>query len=152
MDPDQVLQIQSACERLSILYARMVDFKQYELVPEVFTEDAFLNAGGPLRGMEKIAKGMSRRPETLRSRHVLTNIFIQVLDADRARGTSYLSLYRHVGEESLSPGAIELSGPAAVGEYEDEFRRTEDGWRISSRVLHMQFRRASAFPEARRPR
>ncbi|MBW2279756.1 MAG: nuclear transport factor 2 family protein [Deltaproteobacteria bacterium] len=149
MDPDQVLKIQAACERLSILYARMADWKQYDLLPEVFTEDASLDVGGRLDGIEKIAKGMSRRPETLRSRHVLTNIFVQVVDADHARGTSYLSLYRHVGEESLEPGAVELAGPAAVGEYEDEFRRTGDGWRISSRVLHLQFRRDSAFPERR---
>ena len=79
----------------------------------------------------------------LRSRHVLTNIFIDVVDADHARGISYLTLYRHVGEESLSPDPITFDGPAGVGHYEDRFVRTDHGWRFARRKLHMAFRRAS---------
>lgn len=146
MDEREAQHIELACSRLSILYARMVDFKTYELVDEIFSEDALLDAGGPLQGRDKIRRGMERRNPKLRSRHILTNIFIDVIDAEHARGTSYLSLYRHIGDESLEDKPIEFAGPAAVGEYQDEFVKTAGGWRIASRVLHMQFIRAAAFP------
>jgi hypothetical protein len=34
-----------------------------------------------------------------------------VISASEARRISYLSLYRHIGPESLESGPIELSGP-----------------------------------------
>jgi hypothetical protein len=146
MDEREAQHIELACRRLSILYAHMVDFKTYELVNDIFSEDAFLDAGGPLDGRDRIRRGMERRNPKLRSRHVLTNIFVDVLDATHALGTSYLSLYRHIGDESLEDKPIEFVGPAAVGEYEDEFVQTAEGWRIARRVLHMQFIRPAAFP------
>ena len=97
-------------------------------------------------GSSRVGKPSAHRcgsePDVLRSRHVLTNIFIDPVDSDHARGISYLSLYRHVGEESLAAEPIPFDGPAAVGHYEDRFVRTGDGWRFERRVLHLAFRRA----------
>jgi len=39
---------------------------------------------------------------------------------------------------------VGMSGPAMVGEYRDEFVRTEHGWRIASRELIVAFTRADA--------
>lgn len=137
--------IERECEKLSIAYARHVDFKEYDEYVDLFTEDCFLHAGPrPIEGKETLRKAMGYRPDALRSRHVLTNIWINVIDEDHATGISYLSLYRHTGEglegEKVSdPGPRVISGPAAVGHYADEFLRTDDGWRIKSRVLHFAF-------------
>jgi hypothetical protein len=76
---------------------------------------------------------------------VLSNIFIDVMDADNARGISYLTLYRHIGPESLEGQPIEFSGPAAVGHYEDRVVRTTDGFRFARRKLHLAFRRSDKF-------
>ena len=141
--------IERICRRLSIAYARGVDLEDYDLVADCFTKDGELDTGRPLNGREVIRGALKRRPDTLRSRHVLTNIFIEALDADRARGISYLTLYRHVGPESQKDEPIELAGPAAVGHYEDAFERSAEGWRIARRKLHFAFRRSDAFP--RRP-
>ena len=70
-----------------------------------------LNAGRELTGRDSIRKSLHRRPVELRSRHVLTNIFTDVISARDARRISYLSLYPHIGPESLESGPIELSGP-----------------------------------------
>lgn len=135
--------IEYDCTKLSIAYARHVDFKEYDQFVELFAEDGELNTTGKaVKGREKITKAMARRPQGLRSRHVLTNIYIRVIDEDHADGLSYLSLYRHTGEgldaEDQSPRII--SGPAFIGHYEDRFIRTEEGWRFASRVLHFAFR------------
>jgi ketosteroid isomerase-like protein len=131
-----------ACEQLSIAYARAVDFRDYDTLVRLFTEDGVLDVTGtPLQGRAAIAKAIFSRPDELRSRHVLTNIFIDVLGADEARGISYLTLYRHVGPESLTGAPAPLDGPAAVGHYEDRFARTPEGWRFVRRQLHLAFRR-----------
>lgn len=135
-------EIREACTELSIAYARAVDFRDYDAFVELFADDGVLDVGTPLKGKAAIGEAISKRPDELKSRHVLTNIFIDVQDADTARGISYLTLYRHVGPESLLAQPIEFDGPAAVGHYEDQFVRTPDGFRIKHRRLHMTFRRA----------
>ena len=136
-----VREIREACSELSIAYARAVDFRDYDSFAALFAADGELDAGRLLKGRASIRKAMSRRPDELKSRHVLTNIFIDVVDADTARGISYLTLYRHIGNESLRAGPIEFDGPAAVGHYEDRFVRTPEGFRFARRKLHLAFHR-----------
>lgn len=146
LSQDERDRIELACQRLSIAYARGVDYRDYDLVADIFTEAGELDAGRLITGREAIRRALNSRPDTLRSRHVLTNVFVDVVDENRARGISYLTLYRHVGDESLEAAPIELAGPAGVGHYEDAFERTADGWRIARRKLYFAFRRSEAFP------
>lgn len=138
-------EIREACTELSIAYARAADFRDYEAFVDLFAEDGVLDTGRALTGKSEIRKAMSRRPDELKSRHVLTNIFIDVISPDAARGISYLTLYRHIGPESLEGQPIEFDGPAAVGHYEDRFVRTAEGFRFARRKLHLTFRRADKF-------
>ncbi|MBI4766212.1 MAG: nuclear transport factor 2 family protein [Deltaproteobacteria bacterium] len=143
MDYATQRKIEDECTKLSIAYARHVDFKEYDQFVRLFTEDGELNVTGkPVKGRVKIARSVSLRPEGLRSRHVLTNIYIKVIDEEHAEGLSYLTLYRHTGEglEGDDQGPRIISGSSAVGHYADRFIRTEEGWRFSSRVLHFAFR------------
>ena len=142
--PDN-LAIERHCEKLSIAYARAIDFNDHAAFADLFAEDGVLNAGRELKGRDAIVKSLTRRPAELRSRHVLTNIFTEVISGTEARGISYLSLYRHIGPASLEATAIEFAGPAAVGHYDDRFVLTGDGWRFKQRQLHLAFRRADAF-------
>ena len=135
--------IEYECERLSIAYARYVDFGEYDKFVDLFAPDGMLNVTGkPVKGHEKLTKAMSMRPDSLRSRHVLTNIHIKVIDEDTAEGISYLTLYRHVGDEQTGKDEEprEISGPAGIGHYSDTFVRTDKGWRFASRILHFAFR------------
>ena len=141
MDDAERRIIRQDCEALSIAYARAVDFRDYDEFSNLFLEEGTLEAGVRLQGRAAITASLKRRPDGLRSRHVLTNIFINVINRDEANGISYLTLYRHVGAESARSGAIAFDGPFGVGHYQDLFVRTLDGWRFKSRVLHMAFRR-----------
>jgi len=135
--------IEDECRKLSIAYARNVDFKEYDLFVKLFAPEGILNVSGtPVIGHEKLKKAMARRPDSLQSRHVLTNIYINVIDEDHAEGISYLTLYRHEGnnQRGEEEGPREIPGPAAVGHYSDTFIRTGEGWRFSSRTLHFAFR------------
>ena len=145
MNKQEQLDIERICEKLSIDYARHVDFAEYDAMADLFTVDALLDAGAPLKGRENIRQGLFKRSPKLRSRHILTNISIEVVDKDSARGISYLSLYRHIGEQSLGNDTIEFDGPAAIGHYSDQFRRESGIWKIQSRVLSIAFQNPKYF-------
>ena len=141
--------IERACEQLSIAYAHAVDFRDYDAFVELFTDDALLDLGVRIKGKNAIRESMQKRSEEIRSRHVLTNISIEVQDSRHARGISYLTLYRHVGTESLRAEIpVPSTVPTAVGHYEDAFVLTDAGWRFKARTLHVAFR----IPNAIKPK
>jgi hypothetical protein len=72
------------------------------------------------------------------SKHVCTNLRVDVHDADHASGVVYLSLYR---ADDVGDGPGPLAGPSLIGHYEDTFVRTSDGWRIATRAAHVTFMR-----------
>lgn len=148
MDEATRTAIERACERLSIAYARHVDLDEHEAFVELFADDAVLVLGRSFDGKAAIRRSMGRRRADLRSRHVLTNVLVDVVDEDHARGITYLTLYRHIGPESSQPGPIAHARPAAVGEYLDEFVRTPAGWRFARREISLAFRDPAAFPDA----
>ena len=133
-------EIKNACTELSVGYARHVDFGEYDAFVELFTDDAVLNLGFKLEGKEAIKQSMTKRSPELRSRHVMTNIHIEVLSETEAKGISYLTLYRHQGPESLEAAPVEFRTPAAVGHYADQYHKTDAGWRIANRRIELAFR------------
>ena len=108
-------------------------------------EAIMLDTGLELKGRDAIFSSCQKRSAGLRSRHVITNSFVDVLSHDQARGICYLSLYRLDQKESAKPGPLPLSGPAAVGHYQDSFKLTAEGWKIAHRKLHLAFRDDAQF-------
>ncbi len=146
LDPRVRVAIEQACTQLTIEYARSIDFRDYDNIVNLFTEDAVLVIGQRLEGRDEIVTAIKQRPGELRSRHVISNGFVDVTSERSARGICYLTLYRHEGSESLQRGPVDLKGPAAIGHYEDAFVRTPEGWRIKHRVLHLAFRDPAQLP------
>ena len=128
-----------ACTELSEDYARCLDFRDYDAFLTLFADAAVFDAGERHEGLAAIRDAMRQRRDEVRTRHVLSNAFVDVLGPDDARGIVYLTLYRHVGPESLARGPAPLAGPAAVGHYEDRFRRDDGVWRFASRRLQLAF-------------
>ena len=137
------LMIERECERLVSLYTHYADFGEAERVAELFARDAVW-AVGPIRfeGQGKIRQMMRERQEMAgrRSRHVCTNLQIDVLDENNASGLVYLTLYRHDFEgPEREAGEVMQTAPTAVGEYRDRFVRTDAGWRFSERHAALAF-------------
>ena len=85
----------------------------------------------------------SAEAEGRKSRHVSSNIAVDVTGPDEATGLSYFTLYRHVGHKPRVP---DLDGqPVILGQYTDRFVRTADGWRIAHRRADVGFVRRSAL-------
>ena len=127
-------------------YTRFVDFGQAEHISELFADDGVWEGPGVvLEGGQAIHRFFAERAGVTRrtSRHVITNIAIEHEGHDEATALSYLINFRHD-----SRGAVHLPVPAGhpkyVGEYNDRFVRTAQGWRFQRRVFTNTFLRPPA--------
>jgi hypothetical protein len=142
-----------ACERLIVEYARRVDFGESRRIADLFTEDGrwegtdlVLDGRAAIRDWFEERERLTRRV----SRHVCTNIAVEVLSPAEARSLCYLVNYRHDRAEGDVAMPVPAEHPKYVGELRDTFRRTADGWRFSSRVVTVAFVRARrARPDLR---
>jgi len=148
MDEAQLLLIERACERLVTTYCHLVDHGQAAEIAALFTDDgAWTSSETAMTGRLEIMRGFQRRQNNhlRRSRHICSNLLIDVLDADNARGVAYVTLYRHDGPAGRKTSP--LGAPELVGEYRDTFARTTEGWRFRRREVSVDFLREDKAKE-----
>ena len=88
------------CERLTYRYCEAVDLGHASRLADVFAEDGVFDNGDlRLVGREQIRRVFTEREQVreLRTRHVCTNIHVEVTELSAATGVVYLTLYRRRG-------------------------------------------------------
>jgi hypothetical protein len=132
------LLIERACERLCLEYARLIDLGRASEAIDLFTDDAELSlTAGPMHGRDEISTFLVKREAAaVASRHVTTNVTIDVQSATEASGVAYITLYRR---EHSGDGPASLGPPNFVGHYADEFVLTDAGWRFRRRTSTIAF-------------
>jgi len=125
------LQIEHACTALCMDFARALDFTDQDHFMELFTEDAVLAYVDRCEGLEAIARFVGGRPREITTRHVVSNVWIDVLDATQARGLSYCTLY--AGAPGAAPHVV------AIGHAQDRYRYVDGDWKIARRQCHWTF-------------
>jgi hypothetical protein len=144
MDELERVLVERACERLIVEYARRIDFGEGGRIAELFTEDGrWEGTDLVLEGRDAIRDWFVERERLVRrvSRHVCTNIAVEVLSRGQARSLCYLVNYRHDRAEGDLAMPVPAEVPKYLGELRDTFRRTPDGWQFSSRVVTVAFQR-----------
>ncbi|MFK3980851.1 nuclear transport factor 2 family protein [Micromonospora sp. NPDC050397] len=125
-DPDHL-----ALTRLVTEAAWRVDLGKAGTLYELFTPEGELNLGSStLSGHDAIrqwGEAYDADNPRQRIRHVCGNMRFVTDGDDRAVGATILTVFMDEGE---GPGR---TLPWTVGEDHDRFRRTDDGWRITSR-------------------
>ena len=113
-------------------YATAVDSRDWVALAGLFTEDAhwvYPPTGEDLTGPAAIASYIRKSIERLdASQHLLGN-HVVTIDGDEARHTCYFHA-QHV-LLGLPDGETYFSG----GRYEDQLRRTPEGWRLTYRTV-----------------
>ncbi len=112
---------------LLVRYATGIDRRDWPLFRTVFTDDCELDYGviGAWQGVEAVAAFMEQVHALAgHTMHRLSNQAI-TLDGDKATARTYI--------DGLIMAADNTSGVNAIGFYDDEIVRTEDGWRIARR-------------------
>jgi len=125
--------IERACQRLVLEFAKYNDDWDHERLAALFVEDCEfarpLDPDHPYYGRDKVhAIFRDRKPRL--TRHVMTNILIDVVSEDEARGNSYVTM---ISSPSTEKPPYEGEG-IFFGAFDDVFVRTGDGWKFKSRT------------------
>jgi len=123
MTADQRRAAEADCARLIALYANLNDAARWDEVAALYAEDGVMvrptAPDAPVSGRAAILAAFQARPPRV-TRHVCSNVVIEVESADSARGESAMLLF--------------TGGPAPlVGSFHDRFVRTAEGWRFAER-------------------
>lgn len=129
MTQDEVLRIEWACAKLVARYANLNDEAKWDEVAALYAEDGVMaRPTAPddlIVGQAAILASFKARPARA-TRHVCSNVVIDVDGPDAARGTSAMVLY--------------LAGAAPiVGSFHDRFTLTPAGWRFAERRGSLTF-------------
>jgi ketosteroid isomerase-like protein len=134
------LEAKEAIRELRYKYAWAVDAGDVDRFLDLFTTEAEIRFPQeaadrlPVSGRDELAEFVRTIDNTLRfSAHMLHNPTITV-DGDEARGTWYVDV-----PEVTADGAVWVQG-----RYEDEYRRTEDGWKFTSIEISYNYRASPA--------
>jgi 3-phenylpropionate/cinnamic acid dioxygenase small subunit len=121
-----------AIEALVTEYAWLLDHRRFDEVVGLCTPDAELKIRGQkihgaegLRGwLDQRAASQSKRA----SQHQMSLLRLEPGEDGIVKGTAALVL--HIAKSGGTGSYVDL-----VGEYQDEYVLTDDGWRFRSRVL-----------------
>jgi hypothetical protein len=126
---DERRAIEQDCARLVALYANLNDAARWEDVAALYAEDGRMaRPTAPddwIVGRDAILTTFRSRPART-TRHVCSNIVIDVLDESHASGESAMLLF--TGE-----------GAPKVGSFHDRFVRVQGEWRFAERRGSLTF-------------
>lgn len=130
------LEIESACQRLSYEYLRALDGNDWDGLASCFVEQGVLarpmQPDQLLQGREAIRASMQARPKGLMTRHLATNVMIEVISRDSATGVTTLAMIGCTPAPDAKP-PFESGGPLYFGEFRDRFVRDAGQWKFLER-------------------
>lgn len=130
MSPEHRRAIEADCARLVALYANLNDSADWAEVANLYTADGVMvrptAPDAPVLGRSAILAAFEARPPRT-TRHICSNVVIEVDSDTAARGTSAMLLF-------TAPDA-----PPLVGSFHDRFELTADGWRFAERRGSLTF-------------
>jgi len=140
VDNNEKYEIERECERLIALYCHYVDHDEAARIADLFTEDGvWFNVNVTMTGRDEIRNGFQKRQDNKgrMSRHVCTNTLIDVVSDTEAFGVVYLSLYYHDAEPGRDISPTDCL--QKLGEYQDHFIKTDEGWCFARREVVANF-------------
>ncbi len=92
-----------------------------------------------IQGRETIRAALLTRPKTLLTKHLATNVMIDVVSRDEARGLSYLTMISTTPPGDAAAPYVS-AGPVYFGEFADRFVREGGEWKILERRGSIQMK------------
>ncbi len=120
-----------AIEALVTEYAWLLDHRRWDDVAGLCTDDAvLLIRGREIVGKQGLADWAEYRAQkkSRRTQHQMTLLRLEPVDTELVLGSTALVL--HVAKTGSAGTYVDL-----VGEYQDEYARTPEGWRFRRRRL-----------------
>jgi hypothetical protein len=133
MTPSEAAEIERACTRLILEFAKFNDDWDHQSLADLFVEDCVfarpLDPTHPYYGKDKVHAIFRDRGRRL-TRHIMTNILITPVSATQANGTSYVTMMSAPNPDEQWPREGEGT---FIGTFDDTFVKTDAGWKFKSR-------------------
>jgi SnoaL-like domain len=143
------IEIERACERLVYAYSRALDLGDMSAAADFFAENGSMSRpmapNQVIQGRETIRASLLTRPKTLLTKHLATNIVIDVESRDSARGISYLTMIATTPPQGAEPPFVS-QGPLYFGQFVDRFVRENSEWKFLERRGSIQMKLSGATP------
>ena len=137
------VEIERACERLVHAYSRALDLGDMSAAADFFAENGSMaRPMAPdkvVQGRETIRAALLTRPRTLLTKHLATNVMIDVVSRDEASGLSYLTMISTTPPADTAPPYVS-AGPIYFGEFKDRFVREGGSWKFLERRGSIQMK------------
>ena len=133
MDRGDQRAIEWDCTQLLIRFYHLLDEKRYGELADMFADDGvWVRLGQELVGGAAILAAMSERDDWLTA-HLVSNIRIDIVDADSVETTQYVTLYRHEGRgEALGPAPV--VPPLGILRHRDRLAREAGVWKFKRKT------------------
>lgn len=141
---EDLLRCERECTRLCHDFAWTVDACQYADFVALFIPDGvFERAGQASHGAGDILKFLDARPTDRVTRHMCSNIRINMTGPDTAKGTCTALMFQATAEKSddtgeKKPRPLAAAAPLVV-DYLDDYVLTASGWKFKHRQTHIVF-------------
>ena len=133
MDREEQRTIEWDCTQLLIRFYGLLDEKRYEELAELFADDGvWVRLGKDLVGGPAILAAMSERDDWL-TVHLVSNIRIDIIDADNVETTQYVTLYRHEGT-TANDGPAAVVPPLGILKHRDQLGREDGIWKFKRKT------------------
>lgn len=143
------IEIERACERLVYVYSRALDLGDMSAAADCFAENGSMARpmmpDQVIQGRETIRASLLTRPKTLLTKHLATNVMIDVESRDSASGISYLTMISTTPPADGKPPYVS-QGPIWFGEFRDRFVRENGVWKFLERRGSIQMKFSGAAP------
>lgn len=130
------IEIECACERLVYDYSRALDLGHLSAAADCFAANGSMSRpmspDQVIEGRETIRASLLTRPQGLLTKHLATNVMIDVESRDTARGLSYLTMIATTPPDGAKP-PFASQGPIFFGEFRDRFVRENGEWKFLER-------------------
>lgn len=143
------IEIERACERIVYAYSRALDLGDMSAAADLFAENGSMSRpmmpDQVIQGREAVRASLLTRPKTLLTRHLATNVMIDVESRDAARGISCLTMIATTPPADGKPPFIS-SGPVYFGEFKDRYVRENGVWKFLERRGSIQMKFPGSTP------
>jgi hypothetical protein len=137
------IEIERACERLVYGYSRVLDIGDLSAAADFFAENGSMSRpmapNQVIQGRETIRAALLTRPRSLLTKHLATNVIIDVESRDAARGISYLTMIATTPPQGAEPPFVS-EGPIYFGQFIDRFVRENNEWKFLERRGSIQMK------------
>ena len=128
-------------EQMILRFFLHLDEQEYDQLATLMAPSGtWLRNNVLLKGPGGVREAMRARPVGFTTRHLITNMAIDVVDDDHADATYYLTVFAHSGDVKPT-GPLKMEHPVHVSIVRQAVARTGDGWRVAALSAEATFHR-----------